>query len=313
MHRVHRPQPACSKPTSPRCRAPARVDPAHTMGVTSGETESSKTEEALLRAEFTAEDELIEINPMVRTALITLIRGSYGPFEPSITSVVPLWLALSLKKVHRCKILPPNWLRPGAVEELVADERREEGELQKIPFHFFEVSCLSLAGSSICFACYHVRMLTILRIRFRRCCSRRRLTTSRILRDSDGRRRTSVTCGARRCDGGCKARSATGLTRSSSSTCRCMRYSCIGRCSRGCWMICTGFTCRGLGRRRLGAKLLRAGGRLPQAQRRGARRRLHRRDGRCGGLFGVLDCIVFASCSGACLINEIMLQSGRNR
>ncbi len=114
------------------------------MTVSVGGTATSQTEEALLRAEFIAEDELIEINPMVRTALITLMRGSYGPFEPSITAVVPLWLALALKKVQRCKIIPPNWLKPRLVEELVAEERREEGELQAIPFYFSEVRLFSL-------------------------------------------------------------------------------------------------------------------------------------------------------------------------
>lgn len=103
-------------------------------------TPTSKTEEALLRAEFLAEDELIEINPMVRTSLITLVRGTYGPFEPSITTVVPLWLALALKKVQRCKILPPSWLKASAVEDIVARERRDGGELQALHFYFWEVS-----------------------------------------------------------------------------------------------------------------------------------------------------------------------------
>lgn len=46
------------------------------------------TELALLRAEFIAEDELVEINPMVRTNIVNLVRASYGPFEPSITTEV---------------------------------------------------------------------------------------------------------------------------------------------------------------------------------------------------------------------------------
>jgi len=54
----------------------------------SSTTEASKAELALQRAEFFAEDELIEINPMVRSGVISLIRGDFGPFEPSITTTV---------------------------------------------------------------------------------------------------------------------------------------------------------------------------------------------------------------------------------
>lgn len=97
------------------------------------------TEEALLRAEFLAEDELIEINPMVRTSLITLMRGSYGPFEPSITTVVPLWLALALKKVQRCKILPPPWLTAPSIEAVIGRERGDKDALEEIHFYFWEV------------------------------------------------------------------------------------------------------------------------------------------------------------------------------
>ena len=100
---------------------------------------SPTTEEGLLRAEFLAEDELIEINPSVRTSLITLVRGTYGPFEPSMSTIVPLWLALALKKVQRCKLLPPLWFTSKAVEEVVASERREEGVLQPLNFYFWEV------------------------------------------------------------------------------------------------------------------------------------------------------------------------------
>lgn len=53
---------------------------------------------------------------------------------------VPLWLALALKKFHRCKILPPRWLTVRTVEEYIAKERDNEGELQPIPFFFSEVS-----------------------------------------------------------------------------------------------------------------------------------------------------------------------------
>lgn len=52
--------------------------------------EASQIELAFQRAEFFAEDELIEINPMVRSGVINLMRGDFGPFEPSITTTVSL-------------------------------------------------------------------------------------------------------------------------------------------------------------------------------------------------------------------------------
>lgn len=50
--------------------------------------ETAKAELSFQRAEFLAEDELIDINPMVKSGVIRLIRGEFGPFEPSITSTV---------------------------------------------------------------------------------------------------------------------------------------------------------------------------------------------------------------------------------
>lgn len=54
----------------------------------SAASEATETELAFQRAEFLAEDELIEINPMVKSDVITLVRGMFGPFEPSITTAV---------------------------------------------------------------------------------------------------------------------------------------------------------------------------------------------------------------------------------
>lgn len=51
-------------------------------------TEATEAELAFQRAEFLAEDELIEINPMVKSDVITLVRGEFGPFEPSVTTSV---------------------------------------------------------------------------------------------------------------------------------------------------------------------------------------------------------------------------------
>lgn len=41
------------------------------------------------------------------------VQGEFGPFNPSMPTSVPLWLAVSLKKQHRCHIQPPEWLNIG--------------------------------------------------------------------------------------------------------------------------------------------------------------------------------------------------------
>lgn len=106
---------------------------------------TSRAEEGLLQCEYLAEDSLISINPMVHTAPITLIRGTYGPFQPSMTAVVPLWLALALKKVQRCNVIPPDWLSVTTVEAVVTSERNDTEELQPLNYYFFEISFLLLA------------------------------------------------------------------------------------------------------------------------------------------------------------------------
>lgn len=61
---------------------------------------------------------------------------------------VPLWLALALKKAHRCKIIPPRWLTVRSVEEYLSEEKENEDELQSIPFYFSEVSITPMLGQA---------------------------------------------------------------------------------------------------------------------------------------------------------------------
>jgi GINS complex subunit 2 len=99
---------------------------------------------AFQKAEFLAEDELIEISPTVKAGVVRLVCGEFGPFEPSVTTQVPLWLALALKKVRRCKIIPPRWLQLRNVEKITQDERDDDGQLQPLPRFFSEIAALLL-------------------------------------------------------------------------------------------------------------------------------------------------------------------------
>ncbi|PSS32581.1 DNA replication complex GINS protein, partial [Actinidia chinensis var. chinensis] len=60
--------------------------------------------------EFLAEDQMIEIVPNMRMESLNLISGDFGPFHPQISTQVPLWLAVALKKRGKCTIRPPEWM-----------------------------------------------------------------------------------------------------------------------------------------------------------------------------------------------------------
>lgn len=49
---------------------------------------TQSADEAFQNTEFSAEDQQIEISPMVRSGVVSLVRGNFGPFEPSITAEV---------------------------------------------------------------------------------------------------------------------------------------------------------------------------------------------------------------------------------
>lgn len=42
-----------------------------------------------------------------------MLQGVYGPFQPPSKATVPLWLALSLKRKRKCRIVGPEWLTVG--------------------------------------------------------------------------------------------------------------------------------------------------------------------------------------------------------
>lgn len=41
-------------------------------------------------------------------------QGTFGPFFPNQRAQVPLWLALTLKRQKKCRIVLPDWLEDGA-------------------------------------------------------------------------------------------------------------------------------------------------------------------------------------------------------
>lgn len=41
-------------------------------------------------------------------------QGTFGPFFPNQRAAVPLWLALTLKRQKKCRVVLPDWLDDGA-------------------------------------------------------------------------------------------------------------------------------------------------------------------------------------------------------
>ena len=53
---------------------------------------------------------MVEIEARFNHPPLKLIRGTFGPFFPNQRVEVPLWLALTLKKQKKCRLVLPAWL-----------------------------------------------------------------------------------------------------------------------------------------------------------------------------------------------------------
>ncbi|EFJ35524.1 hypothetical protein SELMODRAFT_80420 [Selaginella moellendorffii] len=97
---------------------------------------------AALQVEFLAEDETIGIIPSLRMDPLHLISGDFGPFRPQISAIVPLWLAIALKKRGKCRIQAPEWMTVERLTEVLEEERQQPQEFRPLPFHYIEISRL---------------------------------------------------------------------------------------------------------------------------------------------------------------------------
>lgn len=50
----------------------------------------------------------------------SVLQGEFGPFNPSMHSRVPLWLAVHLKQRQKCRIEPPDWMSVGEMRMMYA-------------------------------------------------------------------------------------------------------------------------------------------------------------------------------------------------
>ncbi|KAK3688228.1 GINS complex protein-domain-containing protein [Podospora appendiculata] len=75
---------------------------------------------------FLAEMEMVTVVPRQRLESINLLSGQTPPLRPPHRAELPLWLALLLKKQRRANILPPPWLHPSSLAEIIHRETKED-------------------------------------------------------------------------------------------------------------------------------------------------------------------------------------------
>ncbi|CAK7211611.1 DNA replication protein psf2 [Sporothrix curviconia] len=80
----------------------------------------------LLPAEvaFLCEMEHVTVVPRQRLDSIPLLGGATPALRPPHRAVLPLWLALLLKRQRRASIIAPPWLHPASLRELVVRETK---------------------------------------------------------------------------------------------------------------------------------------------------------------------------------------------
>mmetsp|Transcript_17578 Transcript_17578/g.44784 ORF Transcript_17578/g.44784 Transcript_17578/m.44784 type:complete len:355 (+) Transcript_17578:1310-2374(+) len=98
--------------------------------------------------EFMSEDTSISVTPLFKESMLTFVGGNYGPFRPGLTTDVPLWLALALKKNQKCNILTPHWLSVDYLQTKLEMEREEDTYLCEMPYHYLEIATQLLHHAS---------------------------------------------------------------------------------------------------------------------------------------------------------------------
>ncbi|KAG6026579.1 DNA replication protein psf2 [Claviceps sp. Clav32 group G5] len=73
---------------------------------------------------FLCEMELVTIVPRQKLESIDLLSGPTCQLRPPRRSDVPLWLALLLKKQRRANIVPPPWLHPDSLRDVIRHETK---------------------------------------------------------------------------------------------------------------------------------------------------------------------------------------------
>ncbi|KAJ2701502.1 DNA replication protein psf2 [Coemansia spiralis] len=97
--------------------------------------------------EYLAQCERVAIVPLHRMERLELITGTVGPFRPPQKVLVPLWLAVTLKRTSRCRIVAPDWLRYEHLRALCREEDQPDSLFTRLPRHYIEIAHVLLANA----------------------------------------------------------------------------------------------------------------------------------------------------------------------
>ncbi|KAM0281451.1 hypothetical protein ACHAQH_003480 [Verticillium albo-atrum] len=75
---------------------------------------------------FVCEMELVTIVPRQRLESMPLLSGATPVLRPPYRAKLPLWLALLLKKQRRANIVPPPWLHPDSLKDILNYEKHKD-------------------------------------------------------------------------------------------------------------------------------------------------------------------------------------------
>ncbi|AWU77694.1 hypothetical protein CAS74_002402 [Pichia kudriavzevii] len=93
---------------------------------------------------FLAEQEPISILPRYTMNGIKLIGRDMKKLKPLQKTDVPLWIALLLKKQHKCNIVIPPWLSVPYLKNKHAEEQRLKDRVTDLPWHWIPTAKLLL-------------------------------------------------------------------------------------------------------------------------------------------------------------------------
>ncbi|BES98047.1 DNA replication complex GINS protein PSF2 [Nesidiocoris tenuis] len=99
--------------------------------------------------EFLAEQEEVTIIPkFTDSRVVHLISGDIGPFRAGIPCVVPIWVAKTLRKKHKCKIVAPEWMELDLLEQKLEEEKSSRFFTPMPSDHYMGIAHLLLSDDS---------------------------------------------------------------------------------------------------------------------------------------------------------------------
>lgn len=89
----------------------------------------------------------ITIVPLVSIDRVRLLGGLYGPFRPPAPAVVPLWVAVYLKRRKKAILVPPPWLTAESLADTLKEESTSAG-FASLPHYWLGVAQTVLAEAA---------------------------------------------------------------------------------------------------------------------------------------------------------------------